>query len=101
MIFLPKDILPPDGVIWMEKETRSQMPKVPGGVDIECYQTTQGYIPGNDNMVSRIRRRFRFPAHRGYNPNLWLVHYTRNTQPGPRMLSKKHVLDFSLLTVAL
>lgn len=87
MIFLPKDSLPPDGVCWLEKETRFQMPKAPGGVDIECYQTTQGYIPANDNVVSRLRRRFRFPGHRGYNPNLWLVHYTRSTQPGPRMFS--------------
>jgi Fungal domain of unknown function (DUF1750) len=88
MVFLPKDILPPDGVVWMEKETRFQMPKVPGGVDVECYQTTQGYIPGNDSIVCRVRRRFRLPGHRGFSPNLWLVHYIRSTHSGPRMLSQ-------------
>jgi hypothetical protein len=97
MIFLPKEMLPPDGIIWMEKETRFQMPKVPGGVEVECYQTTQGYIPGNDNMVCRIRRRFRLPGHRGFHPNLWLVHYTRNTAPAPRMLAQ--VWPGLLLTV--
>ncbi|KIM30738.1 hypothetical protein M408DRAFT_15260 [Serendipita vermifera MAFF 305830] len=71
-----------DGLMYLEQEHRSMVPKQGHSPDIECFEARQGFIPGQDNQAFRIRRRFHIVRPPG-NHNLFLVHYSRSQQPVP------------------
>ncbi|GBE85421.1 predicted protein [Sparassis crispa] len=63
-----------DGLRYQEQEQRYVLPAGPGR-ELEVMETKFGFIPGQDSVAFRMRRRYRL--HKGGHPQLMLIHYLR------------------------
>ncbi|KIM43265.1 hypothetical protein M413DRAFT_399631 [Hebeloma cylindrosporum] len=78
LLFLsPNSPFPSDGIRYQEAEAKYNIPA--GARELEIQEIKFGFIPNSqDSTASRVRRRYRL--HKGGNPQLVLVHYTRGPQ---------------------
>ncbi|KAI0088622.1 hypothetical protein BDY19DRAFT_994000 [Irpex rosettiformis] len=75
LIFLTNQMsFPIDGIRYQDQEQRYTIP-VGSTRELEVSEVKFGFIPGHDNVASRIRRRYRMI--KGGHPQLILVHYSR------------------------
>ncbi|EKM49832.1 uncharacterized protein PHACADRAFT_33381 [Phanerochaete carnosa HHB-10118-sp] len=71
---LPSYPFPSDGLRYQEQEQRYTIP-IGNGRELEMTEVKFGFVPGHENVASRIRRRYRLV--KGGNPQLILIHYSR------------------------
>ncbi|KIP02984.1 hypothetical protein PHLGIDRAFT_37652 [Phlebiopsis gigantea 11061_1 CR5-6] len=75
LIFVPSQMqFPIDGVRYQEQEQRYTIP-LGNGRELELQEVKFGFIPMQDQIASKIRRRYRLI--KGGHPQLILIHYSR------------------------